>query len=232
MKQIINKLLKTSLVAVGLMGAITLNAWWCKDCQGEHEGPICPVSGKSQTALNMMAGNLEEGMQDAHDPCLVIERLPDGAPVYEIHRGVYKSIENRNVMKIANQWLYTTIWKNIFVGKANEVSELDFKGTVDKLYDHEGNRIQQIGVLADGCKVFKKPTQRSYIATRAKFVNGNIELAQVEVFNSRFVYASYRGYYKLDDDEGAYFDGQQWIDEKTGEVYPTEQDIPREYVNY
>ncbi|MDR0755355.1 MAG: hypothetical protein LBE99_00350 [Puniceicoccales bacterium] len=44
MKQIINKLLKTSLVAVGLMGAITLNAWHCKDCQMEHGGRVCPVT--------------------------------------------------------------------------------------------------------------------------------------------------------------------------------------------
>ncbi|MDR0755306.1 MAG: hypothetical protein LBE99_00070 [Puniceicoccales bacterium] len=36
-----NKFIKTSLVTVGLLGAITLNAWWCHHC-GRNHGGACP----------------------------------------------------------------------------------------------------------------------------------------------------------------------------------------------
>lgn len=46
MKKIMHSILKSSLVAAGVMGVVPLNAWWCEDCKLDHRGQVCPVSGK------------------------------------------------------------------------------------------------------------------------------------------------------------------------------------------
>ncbi|MDR0755307.1 MAG: hypothetical protein LBE99_00075 [Puniceicoccales bacterium] len=48
MKQIMSKFLKTSLVAAGLMGVVTLNAGWCNHCNRDHRGRVCPATGHTQ----------------------------------------------------------------------------------------------------------------------------------------------------------------------------------------
>jgi hypothetical protein len=48
MKKTISTIIKASLVTAGVMGVVTLNAWWCHLCQRDHRGRVCPITGNAQ----------------------------------------------------------------------------------------------------------------------------------------------------------------------------------------
>ncbi|MDR0755330.1 MAG: hypothetical protein LBE99_00205 [Puniceicoccales bacterium] len=240
-----NKFIKTSLVTVGLMGAITLNAWHCADCQMEHRGRVCPVTGRTSD------GSRHDGWEqdvDADDreaiikylieqrqtyaqpqkedpnpgrpkPSInpVVGRMLDGNSIYDMD-GNYGTEDGRQVKKIAGRWLYS-------------ISHDIWSDGVDKIFDPKGQPIESVGQLANGHLVYKVhsrlSTARGYFEY---FATGypeekDLKIAVVQLLHGRFVYG--HSYSKTRACiKGAYFDGRQWIDKKTGQTYNTEEDIP------
>ncbi|MDR0755966.1 MAG: hypothetical protein LBE99_03585 [Puniceicoccales bacterium] len=228
MKQIMSKLLKTSLVAAGLMGVVTLNAWWCDDCQMEHRGPICHVSGKTAAGIDPTTFPL-------------VGHMPSGIPIYGPMKHWewpgnnfgFKTAEGKWVYELLGKWVYTvdTDMYNLFMGE-----EGDFYGV--HIDNPQSTKMQQAGTLANGKPVYIMPeclkryeTYKDYFYFAVIWTNddGYFSITEVKMVHDHFVYNNYKHYHTENHSGGAYFDGKQWIDEKTGKIYNTEQDIPPEY---
>ncbi|MDR0647199.1 MAG: hypothetical protein LBF43_02045 [Puniceicoccales bacterium] len=215
--------MKSSLVAAGVMSAVTLNAWWCEHCHTEHDGPECPVSGKR---VDGTADDVHP--DDAVDPSTfpLVGRMPKGTPVYgpvqrEVKNNGYETSEGRMVEKVAGQWLYWA--EGVFVGEMDEV------------FDRDGTQLQPEGTLADDSLVYKTPEHlKRYSQYFAIYRKGNYTgLREVnKLLNGHFVYNGYKGYYNNNAKYhagGASFNGLVWIDRETGNPYKSPEEMPEGY---
>jgi hypothetical protein len=174
------------------------------------------------------------------------EHSPNGAPIHgPLADGSYETPDNVKVKKIKDRWLYFTTLPGVFAGKMHNVSDRDFAGQVYAFFDNDGNPLPKVGNLADGCAVYRSPENpEKFFSSRARIlfdgpdsypiappdVSRKIDHESVILVHGRFVYGVH-GYYYIPQQGGPHllFDGRQWINERTGKIYNTEQDIPREY---
>jgi hypothetical protein len=87
----VRKIVKVSGIMSVIMGAISLHAWFCKDCQEEHKDPYCPQTYKDQDGNTPsdypQAGNLPNGVfvfGTPHGP-----RVQNGQAVHEVGRDYF-----------------------------------------------------------------------------------------------------------------------------------------------
>ncbi|MDR0756020.1 MAG: hypothetical protein LBE99_03865 [Puniceicoccales bacterium] len=214
-----NKIIKAGLVASSMVGEVALNAWYCMDCQRDHQLRICIATGKTygQQALDM-------------DPTAFplvghVNDVPVHGPINGIY---YKTPDKKMVQRLAGQWLYCTVWSDVFVGKADEVFGMD------------GHPLPQVGALADGCTVYQLSNKPTFIATIKSPSNGtegcvDIVPLSVIIHKDRFVYFrhcyaySKHEFFLSPEANGAYFDGCVWINKKTDKVYKRETQLPRNW---
>ncbi|MDR2396284.1 MAG: hypothetical protein LBD69_00240 [Puniceicoccales bacterium] len=208
MQKTTSTFIKASLVTVGVMGVITLNAWWCNYCQMEHAGKVCPAMGEVRDT----------------DPTTfpLVGRTPDGTSVHGPMDETYRTPTNRIVQEIAGQWVYLTIVPGIFIGEAN------------KALDSNGEPIQQAGLLADDRIIYKSEQVKEHLFQEyfvIDYIPGELytSLRSVKLLHDRFVYNGYKCYCTENYEDSAYFDGKQWVDEGTGKVYNGPEEMPERY---
>ncbi|MDR1254665.1 MAG: hypothetical protein LBJ78_01380 [Puniceicoccales bacterium] len=167
-----------------------------------------------------------------------------GTPVYgPPGRGMnmYVTPERREVKKIVGQWLY--VGENgIYLGETGEA------------FDVNGNPLQYVDTLADGCLVYEvsEDLKQHYCGGFAapgetcfrlgSFGEGYIKVRRVKMLYNCYVYSNYKycsfprqaGDPQKNLDKtlfcrGAYFDGYVWIDRNTGETYSSLEKMPEGY---
>jgi hypothetical protein len=167
----------------------------------------------------------------------LVEHMPNGTPIYGPSNPSfgygqhYLTPENKAFKKVAGEWLRCTSIPDIFINKAGEV------------LDGNGNRVQPVGALADGYRVYKHPHPGhsvDYFAYVAGEEEGSIysdggyvlyyaKTEYVEFIYNRFVYSNYNGYQdggmRLAGPLDILFDGRQWIDKRTGKIFNSPEEM-------
>ncbi|MDR1254704.1 MAG: hypothetical protein LBJ78_01585 [Puniceicoccales bacterium] len=241
MSKTINTIIKTGFVMVGLMGEVTLNAWWCEDCHEEHEFDSCDKTGKVNSSPSRVANFPLVGYVVNGD-----EKIAVHGPITP--RGDYRTLFHVPCRKIAGQWFLTTNLEDVLAKNSN-------------LFDNKGEPLRQAGALANGCPVYEMPESLSlkrswyrylFVASRDNRIHEGREspigappyypVEMVRLVHSRFGYNEYKycsfprqaGDPKKNSDgtlflRGACFDGRVWVDINTGQIYNSLEEMPQGY---
>ncbi|MDR1254913.1 MAG: hypothetical protein LBJ78_02675 [Puniceicoccales bacterium] len=187
---------------------------------------ISTIIKTSLASVGMMSGVAVRGFDPATLP--LVGQTPDHTLVYGPYSHnlsqLYVTAENMVVENIADQWLYSCGYSN------NDIRSGIFAGAIGELFDRSGNPLQYEGSLADGRHVYKLPEQLKgfihgeFIALGETFPCGcnNVryaELLKVRCLHGHLVYDNYKRYNAPREAGSAYFDGRQWVNEKTGGIY-------------
>ncbi|MDR1255113.1 MAG: hypothetical protein LBJ78_03795 [Puniceicoccales bacterium] len=192
MNKIISTFIKVGFIAAGLMGEVTLNAWWCEHCNRPHSGR-CPVT-----------GHTEHGRCDGTlPPFRIVGQTSDGYPVrqYDGSPGLMAAGPdyqvNNYVIDIGGRFFYYD----------NGVM-CDGLGDV---YDKHGAPLQPVGQLADGNLVYPQVVDVEYIDQNYRFVTpkGNRTAQVIQLRNGHFAYAFFNA---RRVNHEYYFDGQEHVD--------------------
>ncbi|MDR2396279.1 MAG: hypothetical protein LBD69_00215 [Puniceicoccales bacterium] len=92
MKCGVQKIVKISSIMAIIIGAISLHAWWCQDCQEEHDDPFCPTTRKDK-----------DGFTPSDYPYL--GAIADNASVHDTPHGL-RAQDGRTVQEIKGNYFY------------------------------------------------------------------------------------------------------------------------------
>ncbi|MDR1254905.1 MAG: hypothetical protein LBJ78_02625 [Puniceicoccales bacterium] len=147
-KKIINTIIKTSLVTVGMTGGVTLNAWWCEDCQMEHTFDMCPNTTKFNNSDIRLAHFPHVGYVK-HEGYENKELKEDAVYGPVSPDSTYRTWYYSVVEEVAGQWLYATTCPGIFAERTD-------KGM--RLFDRDGNPLEKAdGIQRDGYLYYELP---------------------------------------------------------------------------
>ncbi|MDR1255235.1 MAG: hypothetical protein LBJ78_04420 [Puniceicoccales bacterium] len=194
MSKTISTIIKAGFITVGLMGAVTLNAWWCEHCKRDHISQRCPIT-----------GNTKNGPILPH--VRIVGRTPDDHTVVQ-HDGdlvMYTCRDNEEieVRNIGDRLLYYE------------------SGIIDDglggFYDKHGEPLQPIGQLADGNSIYPQPLDiedPDNVLEKLRFfaLIDNKPQSVYQLKNGRFVYVSFNSRGVYSPTPYRYFDGQEYVD--------------------
>jgi hypothetical protein len=250
MSKTINTIIKAGFITVGLMGAVTLNAWHCEDCQMEHRGPVCLMNGKKPDGSRHDDWEDEVDLEDANEAIQEMTRRQEARVQKRGEDSVPGRISSISICPVVGHMLDGTPVYHWSTNGGSYVTEdgCNLEKSADRwlysigyafveengeVFDCDGNRLQSVGALADGRLVYKAPEHyRTDIIQYFTLGGGSKEegfhVIHVTLIHDHFVY-KFHSSESGDDIKGAHFDGCQWIDDNTGKIYTCEQEIPQEY---
>jgi hypothetical protein len=177
-------------VAAGLLGTVTLNAWWCDKCQMEHDEPG-------------YHDDIPNSLNPRDYPQVGITF--DNVPVYHYQPArLFVTADRKEIIKIGGRFLYKI--EGFAIGHDEE-----------NAYDAQGVPLQPIGRLADDKPIyllfgnvgFVLKDRHAERVTRIK--DGRFVY---ETFNIRRAYKAFSS----DQYHEYFFDGKDWV-EWNGNVY-------------
>lgn len=178
------KIVKVSSIMAIIMGAISLHAWQCPDCQKAHENPFCPQTYKDK-----------DGLTPSDYP--YAGAIADNASVHDTPYGL-RAQDGRAVQKVEEHYLYelpTGLGSFVYYDGTNGV------------YDNKGMHHPLAGLTTDGNLVYRHMDAEP--AVFFTICSKNYK-SLVKAKNGCFLYSL--RYLSLSTEKEVYFDGFEYVD--------------------
>ncbi|MDR0646878.1 MAG: hypothetical protein LBF43_00375 [Puniceicoccales bacterium] len=170
-----------------IMGAISLNAWWCPDCQEKHDDLFCPQTHKDKNGF-------------APSECQQVGALPDGVFVHDTPYG----------LRTPNGQVVHQVGEGHFLYKLSTSFETPiYYDGINNAYNENGEAYAVVGTTVDSNLVFLyenkpiKPLLFTVCANKCRTI--------IQTKDNHFAYAEPR-YQTVENPTDVYFTGFEYVD--------------------